>query len=98
MSQDETNPRSPQGPSPRQENPQALWSLILGFISVPITLVCFLGPVFGVAAIILGWRSRNGIRGHWLAVFGMALGGISVVTTAVILVLLGFGVVHAPRA
>ena len=91
MSQDEP---APYAGRPRAENPRAMWSMILGFISLPFTCLCGFGMILGIPAVILGWQSKDEPTGRWLAIGGIVQGGISIVLGAVWFVLLGLGVVH----
>lgn len=66
-------------PAPRVSG-KAVVSLVLGLLAVPLSLVA------GIPALVVGFvglREINGsdgrLRGRWLAVAGMALGGMSVV-------------------
>ena len=59
---------SPYGGRPSQDNPKALWSMILGFVSLPITCLCGFGLLLGVPAVILGWQSKDEPTGRWLAI------------------------------
>jgi hypothetical protein len=95
MSDDAT---SPYGARPRRDNPKALWSMILGFVSLPITCLCGFGLVLGIPAVILGWQSKDEPGSRWLAIGGIVCGGVSVVLGALWFVLLAAGVVHPGRA
>ena len=82
MSQDHPRRPSPYGGTPqptREQHRCALWSLVLGFVSIPLTCLCGSGLVLGIAAIVLGWRSKDAPTGRWLALAGIASGAISVV-------------------
>ena len=91
MSQDQP---SPYGATPRRDNPKAMWSMILGFVSLPVTCLCGFGLFLGVPAVILGWQAKDEPTGRWLAIGGIVLGAISVVLGAVWFALLGTGVVE----
>ena len=94
-------PPSPDGPyraQPKRENPKALWAMILGFVSLPITCLCGFGLILGVPAIILGWQSKDEPTGRWLAIGGLVCGVFSVVLGTLWLVLLATGAVHPPKA
>ena len=100
----------PDGPSPygapepgstpgsvRRDNPKALWSLILGIISVPITCLCGFGLLIGIPAVYLGWQARNQPTGRGMAMSGLVLGAVAIVLGVVWLVLLASGAVDAPE-
>jgi len=91
-------PSAPYGARPRRENPKALWSMILGFVSLPVTCLCGFGMVLGVPAVILGLQSKDQPTGRWLAIGGIVLGAVSIVLGALWFVLLGTGTVHPGRA
>ena len=46
---------SPYGgvPQPAPSNTPAIWSLVLGFVSIPLTCLCGLGVILGLAAIVV---------------------------------------------
>jgi hypothetical protein len=75
---------------PPRTSGKAVGALVLGLLSL-----CLLGVLAGVPAIILGAmgarevdRSRGRVGGKGMAVVGMVLGGISVVTTLLALLLI----------
>jgi hypothetical protein len=84
-------------PSPKGENPRALWALILGIVSLPLTALCGFGLVVGIAAVVLGWQARNESTGRGLAFGGIVTGALAVVVGAVWLVLVFSGVVDRPN-
>jgi hypothetical protein len=85
-------------PQPAVTNTRARWSLLLGFVSIPLTCLCGIGVVLGIAAIVLGWRSKDAPSGRAMALGGIASGAISVVVLAVFLVLHASGAINeAPR-
>jgi hypothetical protein len=86
----------PPSAKPKHENPKALWSMILGFVSLPVTCLCGLGLFVGVPAVVLGWQSKDEPTGRWLALGGIVCGGTSAVFGTVWLILLGTGAVHPP--
>ena len=95
-----STPGSTPGPIPgsvRRDNPKALWSLILGIISVPVTCLCGFGLVIGIPAVYLGWQARNQPTGRGMAMSGMVLGALAIVLGVVWLVLLASGVVDTPE-
>jgi len=96
MSQDAPPPPSPYGgpPPPAVTNTRARWSLLLGFVSIPLTCLCGLGVVLGIAAIVLGWRAKDETTGRAMALGGIASGAISVVMLAVFLVLHASGALN----
>lgn len=89
---------APYGAKPKRENPKALWAMILGFVSLPVTCLCGFGLILGVPAIILGWQSKNEPTGRWLALGGLICGAISVGFGTLWLVLLATGAIHPPKA
>jgi apolipoprotein N-acyltransferase len=91
-------PEPGSGPgSVRRDNPKALWSLILGIISVPVTCLCGFGLLIGIPAVYLGWQARNQPTGRGMAMSGLVLGALAIVLGVVWLVLLASGVVDAPE-
>ncbi|MFZ2016145.1 MAG: DUF4190 domain-containing protein [Nocardioides sp.] len=92
------SPDDPYRAKPKRENPKALWAMILGFVSLPITCLCGFGLILGVPAIILGWQSKDEPTGRWLALGGLICGVISVALGTLWLVLLATGAVHPPKA
>ena len=92
------SPDEPYSAQPKRENPKALWAMILGFVSLPITCLCGFGLILGVPAIILGWQSKDEPTGRWLALGGLICGVISVALGTLWLVLLATGAVHPPKA
>jgi hypothetical protein len=52
--------------------------------------------VLGVAAIVLGWRSKDAPTGRAMALGGIASGATSVVVLAVFLVLHASGAINNP--
>lgn len=100
MSQDApTPPPAPYGgtPQPTVANTRARWSLLLGFVSIPLTCLCGLGVVLGIAAIVLGWRAKDAPTGRTMALAGITSGAISVVVLAVFLVLHASGAINPPQ-
>ena len=83
--------------SVRRDNPKALWSLILGIISVPVTCLCGFGLLIGIPAVYLGWQGRNQPTGRSMATSGLVLGALAIVLGVVWLVLLASGVVDTPE-
>ena len=68
---------------PQKKNKLANKSLMLGIAAIPLAIVLGLGAIFGVAAIISGWKARCLIRdsndslsGQSRATWGMIFGGI----------------------
>jgi apolipoprotein N-acyltransferase len=82
--------------SARRDNPKALWSLILGIVSLPITCLTGFGLVIGIPAVLLGWQARNQPTGRGMALTGLGLGALSFVFGVVWLVLLATGAVDLP--
>jgi hypothetical protein len=99
MSQDPSS-RSPyDAPSPgtaRTDNPKAIWSLILGIVSLPVTCLIGFGLVVGIPAVVLGWQAKDQPTGRGLAIAGMVTGGLAIVIGALWLVLLASGTVDVP--
>ncbi len=83
-------------PGPPVTDTRARWSLVLGFVSMPLTCLCGLGVVLGIAAIVLGWRVKDAPTGRTMALGGIASGGVSVVVLAVFLVLHASGALDRP--
>jgi apolipoprotein N-acyltransferase len=83
--------------SVRRDNPKALWSLILGIISVPITCLCGFGLLIGIPAVYLGWQAKNQPTGRGMAMSGLVLGAVAIVLGVVWLVLLASGAVDTPE-
>jgi hypothetical protein len=90
-------PDAPYGAKPKRENPKALWAMILGFVSLPVTCLCGFGLVLGVPAVILGWQSKNEPTGRWLALGGIICGAVSIAFGTLWLLLLATGAVHPPK-
>ena len=98
MSQDAPAPQPNDGPpQPSVGNIRARWSLLLGFVSIPLTCLCGVGVVLGIAAVILGWRAKDAPTGRTTALAGIISGAISVVVLAVFLVLHASGAIDAPK-
>ena len=99
MSNDAPPPPSPYGgtPQPTATDTRARWSMLLGFVSIPLACLCGLGVVLGIAAIVLGWRSKDGPSGRGMALAGMVTGGFSVIMLAVFLVLHASGAINGPQ-
>ena len=91
------SPDDPDTGKPKRENPRALWAMILGFVSLPVTCLCGFGLVLGVPAVILGWQSKNEPTGRWLAIGGLVCGAFSIAFGTLWLVLLATGAVHPPK-
>jgi hypothetical protein len=98
MTHDAPPPPSPYDGSsqPTVTDTRARWSLLLGFTSIPLTCLCGIGVVLGVAAIVLGWRSKDAPTGRAMALGGIASGPISVAVLAVFLVLHASGAINNP--
>lgn len=92
-------PPSPYGgtPQPAVTDTRARWSMLLGFVSIPLTCLCGIGVVLGIAAIVLGWRSKDTPNSRAMALAGIACGAVSVVVLAVFLVLHASGAINAPQ-
>ena len=96
MSQDAPPPPYDGTPQPAVTNVRARLSLLLGFVSIPLTCLCGLGVALGIAAIVLGWRSKDAPTGRPMALAGITSGAISVVVLAVFLVLHASGAITSP--
>jgi len=87
-------PQPPYGAYPQKTNTKAIWSLVLGILS----LVCC-GIVAGIPAMILGNTAKKEIAatgqpGRGLAQAGFVLGIISIAITVLWLILWAAGAVH----
>lgn len=102
MSYDAPPPATPSpyggAPQPAPSNTPAIWSLVLGFVSIPLTCLCGLGVILGLAAIVVGWRAKDGPTGRGMAITGIITGAISVVLITVLLVLYVTGAIQNPRS
>jgi hypothetical protein len=78
------------------DNPQALWSVLLGILSLVLTGLCGYGLVIGFPAVYLGWRAKDRPTGRGLAIAGIVTGGLAIVLGILWLVLLVFGAVPRP--
>jgi hypothetical protein len=82
-----TDPRMPRSDptDARGENTAALYSLFCGVIALPSAFIG-IGALFGVAAVILGWRGLErayaGEGRREMAIGGLALGMISILLVA----------------
>ena len=88
-------------PSPGDATPRdttAVWSLILGLVSLPLTCLCGLGFVLGIPAVALGWRAKDDPANRGMAVGGIVTGAISVVLAITFVIALALGIVDRPRA
>jgi len=95
MSQDAPPPLPYDGtPPPAVTNTRARWALFFGFVSIPLTCLCGIWVVLGIAAIVLGWRSKDAPNGRAMALGGIACGVISVVVLAVFMVLHAAGAIN----
>ena len=71
------------------ENQQAIWALVLGILSV-----CLCGVIAGIPALILGYLGRQRAlelpdrKGEGMALAGMILGGLSIVLSIVLFIVL----------
>jgi uncharacterized membrane protein HdeD (DUF308 family) len=83
-------------PPARADNPQALWALILGVVSVVLTALCGYGLLVGIPAVVLGWRARNRQPCRGMAIIGLVTGALSVAVGTSWLVLVLTGVVSRP--
>jgi hypothetical protein len=81
--------------APGRDNPKALWSLLLGIVSLVLTSLCGYGLVLGVPAVYLGWQAKDQPR-RGPAIIGIVTGGLAIVIGIVWFVLVGTGVVDAP--
>jgi hypothetical protein len=84
--------------SAQRDNPKALWSLILGIVSLPVTSLCGLGLLLGIPAVVLGWQAKDQPTGRGMAISGLVLGALSVVLGVAWLVLLATGAVDRPES
>jgi hypothetical protein len=81
------DPRTPRTDptDPRGENTSALYSLFCGIIALPSAFIG-IGALFGVAAVVLGWRglerAYTGEGRREMAIIGLALGMISILIVA----------------
>ena len=82
------DPRQPTGPDEVRTDAKAIWSLVLGILSI----TCF-WVLTGIPAIILGHLSRSAIRqsmgrlkGEGMALAGLVFGYISVALVPVLLI------------
>ena len=91
-------PDDPSAAKRKRENPKALWAMILGFVSLPVTCLCGFGLLLGIPAVILGWQSKDEPTGRWLAIGGLVCGAFSIAFGTLWLVLLATGAVHPPKA
>lgn len=92
----------PHAPTPQPANQSALWSMILGIVSIPLMCMCGLGAVAGIAAIVLGIIAKGQITQSGAiqpnaaqAGAGQALAGIicgSIATAFSLLYLVFFGI------
>jgi hypothetical protein len=80
-------------PAPTITNALAIVSLVLGILSLPLTVCYGLGIVFGIAALILGLIARRQISkseglqgGKRLALAGLILGNVAIAIFIVSLV------------
>ena len=80
-------PDQPAGSS--GENQQAIWALVLGILSI-----CLCGLIAGIPALILGYLGRQRAlelpdrKGEGMALAGMILGGLSIVVSIVVIMVL----------
>jgi hypothetical protein len=69
----------------RGENTSALYSLFCGIIALPSAFIG-IGALFGIAAVVLGWRglerAYSGEGRREMAIIGLALGMISILLVA----------------
>lgn len=67
--------------SARGENTEALYSLFCGLIALPTAFI-YIGALFGVGAVLLGWRglerAYEGEGRREMAISGLALGMIAI--------------------
>ena len=78
------------------QSTQAVWSLILGLVSLPLTCLCGVGFLLGVAAVVLGWRAKDTPGNRGMAVGGIVTGATSVVLAVTLVVALVTGAVDRP--
>ena len=75
--------------SARGENTDALYSLFCGVIALPAAFI-YIGALFGVAAVMLGWRglerAYQGEGRREMAIGGLALGMIAILLVATVLI------------
>jgi hypothetical protein len=75
--------------SSRGENTDALYSLFCGVIALPSAFL-YIGALFGVAAVVLGWRglerAYEGEGRREMAIGGIALGMIAILLVATFLI------------
>jgi hypothetical protein len=75
--------------SARGENTDALYSLFCGVIALPSAFL-YIGALFGVAAVVLGWRglerAYEGEGRREMAIGGIALGMIAILLVATFLI------------
>ena len=89
-------PDDPVAAKPKRENPKALWAMILGFVSLPVTCLCGFGLLLGIPAVIWAGSRRTSPPGRWLAIGGIVCGAFSITLGTLWLVLLATGAVHPP--
>jgi hypothetical protein len=90
-------PQPPYGGYPQKTNQKAIWSLVLGILSI----ICC-GLLAGIPAIILGNLAKKeidatGQPGRGMAQAGFILGIISIAVTAISLLLYATGSISSNR-
>ena len=82
--------------SPETHGAAAMLALILGIISLPMTILAGLGIIPGVISIILGARSRRDQGARGVALIGMGLGFLGTAASA-LMMLSFFTLIIMPR-
>lgn len=90
------------GSNPSQSCSLATWSLVLGILAI---VLCFVGPLFGVPAVICGHvalgrikRSNGAMRGQGPALGGLITGYLSIALIPVIALLFAIAIPNFVKA
>ncbi len=90
-------PAAPYGqPLPSGNNGLAIAALVLGIVSLALTLLCGIGLLTGVPAIVLGVLAlrkiseQPGLTGRGLAIGGIVTGAVGVVISLLLVLFLFF--------
>ena len=82
-----------------ETNKKALWSMIVGIVSLVIGLCCGFIALGGIASIILGVIARKEIaasggtqKGNGMAIAGIATGAVALVILVLVIILYASGV------